>query len=121
MADLTYLLHSLAENVLYEGLHGGEFGGNPKSFVKIWKEGEHYRLEFTVPSHNYKRSYSFKMGQEGSHIEPKFNNNRVTYTFTEDGDKLFAEVKVPAMNLIFKDSYQVTGDELVRVSFTTGC
>jgi len=96
------------------GLPADKFGGNPKSHLEFVKEGDSYKTIFKIPSKSYEATIPFKLGQEGTHVEPKFNNAEIKYTYTEDGDKLKAEVKVPAKNKVIQDSYEVVGEALVK-------
>jgi len=96
------------------GLPVEKFGGNPKSILELRKEGDSYKSIFEVPSKNYKTELNFKLGEEGSHVEPKFGNIEIKYKYTEDGEKLLAEVKAPAKNKIIHDTYEVVGNELIK-------
>ncbi|OWA51790.1 hypothetical protein BV898_16256 [Hypsibius exemplaris] len=90
------------------------YGGNPKSTLSITREGETYTNKLEVPSNNFSSTYSFKIGEEGTKVEPKFENTEIKYTFTEEGEKLLVTVKIPARGKEVTEVYEVTGDELVK-------
>nr|5XN9_A Chain A, SAHS1 [Ramazzottius varieornatus]5XN9_B Chain B, SAHS1 [Ramazzottius varieornatus]5XNA_A Chain A, SAHS1 [Ramazzottius varieornatus]5XNA_B Chain B, SAHS1 [Ramazzottius varieornatus] len=93
------------------GLPLEQYGGNHKTFHKIWKEGDHYHHQISVPDKNYKNDVNFKLNEEGT---TQHNNTEIKYKYTEDGGNLKAEVHVPSRNKVIHDEYKVNGDELEK-------
>jgi hypothetical protein len=97
------------------GLPLQQYGGDHKTVHLIWKEGDHFHHQISIKDKAYKQDVEFKLGEEGT---VSHNNTEVKFRYTEDGDKLINEVKIPSKNKIIHDTYVVTGDELEKVSFT---
>ncbi|OWA51798.1 hypothetical protein BV898_16264 [Hypsibius exemplaris] len=93
------------------GLPLAAYGGNHKTVHKLWKEGDHYHHQIIIADKSYKQDIQFKLGEEG---RTAHNGTEVTFKYTEVGDNLQNEVKIPSKNKTISDSYVVKGDELEK-------
>jgi hypothetical protein len=82
-----------------------------KTIHTIYKQGEHYHHIFAIPDKNFEKDLEFTLGQE---ISVKHGENEVKVKYSEDGDKLVADVSIPAKNKQIHDVYEVQGDQLIK-------
>jgi len=90
--------------------------GSSKAILKLWKAGDHFHHVLSIPDKHLKNELEFKLGEE---FTVNKNGTDIKIKFTEDGDKLKTDFKVPSKNKEFHDVYEVNGEELVK-TYKTG-
>jgi len=99
-----------------------KLAGNPNTDLTITKADDEYTTTVTFPGHAHEFSWTFKLGEERTKdIKLGEHQHQIKYKFTEDGEKLKADVSVPskADARPIHNTYAVNGDELTK-TYTVG-
>jgi len=92
--------------------------GIHKAVLKIWRTGDVYHRAIGIPEKNFEfNALNFRLGEE---VTINRNGTEVKVKFTEDGDKLVADVTIPSQNKHIKDVHEVIGDDLVKTYTANG-
>ncbi|OWA51796.1 hypothetical protein BV898_16262 [Hypsibius exemplaris] len=94
-----------------------QFGRAPvKTIQKIYKQGDHYHHIFALPDKNFEKDIEFTLGQE---VEIKQGEHIAKTKYSEDGEKLVADVSIPTKGKTIRSEYEVQGDQLIK-TYKTG-
>ncbi|OWA51797.1 hypothetical protein BV898_16263 [Hypsibius exemplaris] len=82
-----------------------------KTIHSFYKQGEHYHHILSLPDKNINKDIEFTLGQE---VEIKHGEHSLKIKYFEDGNKLVADVSIPAKGKSIHDVYDVQGDQLIK-------
>ncbi|OWA51793.1 hypothetical protein BV898_16259 [Hypsibius exemplaris] len=77
----------------------------------IYKQGDKYHHEVSIPSKNFKKAIEYTLGTE---TDVQHGPHTIKLKYTEDGEKLVADVQIPSKNKQIHDIYEVQGDTLTK-------